>query len=142
MNLDEGLEPAYVDVAGLKVAFVAWNDVGGVARADADTAGVPWITQANINEGVRRARDGRRRPGHLRPAVVGRARVPRRPAGRSRSSSSAGSTRRAATTSSAPGTHVAGPMLLRDRRDDVEPRPVSPGNYVFGQDFWQNPRRA
>ena len=44
MNLDEGLEPAWVDVAGIKVAFVAFNDVGGVVRADADTAGVPWIT--------------------------------------------------------------------------------------------------
>ena len=49
-NLDEALEPAYAEVAGLKVGFVAFNDVGGVARADADTPGVPWITEANIQE--------------------------------------------------------------------------------------------
>ena len=45
MNLDEALEPAYVDVAGLRVAFVAFNDVGGVVAAGADNAGVAWITR-------------------------------------------------------------------------------------------------
>ena len=58
MNLDEALEPAYVDVAGLTVGFVAFNDVPGVVAADATTPGVPWITEANIQAGVQRARDG------------------------------------------------------------------------------------
>ena len=58
MNLDEALEPVYVDVAGLTVGFVAFNDVPGVVAADATTPGVPWITEANIQAGVQRARDG------------------------------------------------------------------------------------
>ena len=36
------------------------------------------------------------------------------------------------------GTHVAGPMLLRQHGPDVSLVLASPGNYVFGQDFFQN----
>ena len=39
MNLHQALAPAFLEVAGLKVALVAWNDVSGVARADARHAG-------------------------------------------------------------------------------------------------------
>jgi poly-gamma-glutamate capsule biosynthesis protein CapA/YwtB (metallophosphatase superfamily) len=56
MDLDEALEPAYVEVAGLKVAFVAWNNVPGPAHADADTPGVTWITKSNVNAAVGRAK--------------------------------------------------------------------------------------
>jgi poly-gamma-glutamate capsule biosynthesis protein CapA/YwtB (metallophosphatase superfamily) len=56
MDLDEALEPAYVEVAGLKVAFVAWNNVPGPAHADADTPGVTWITRSNVNAAVGRAK--------------------------------------------------------------------------------------
>jgi hypothetical protein len=137
MNLDEGLEPAWAEAAGVKVAFVAFNDVGGVARADADTAGVPWITKANIREAVRRARaggadvimcdpqwyGGREYHDNLLPKqvrqlgwfddlgcdhVVGA------------------------------GTHVAGPMFLRPNGADVSVVLASPGNYVYGQDFFQD----
>jgi hypothetical protein len=137
MNLDEGLEPAFVDVAGLKVAFVAWNDVGGVARADADTAGVPWITRSNVREGVRRARDGgadlvicdpqwwggREYHNNLLPEQVTQLRW----FDRAGCDHVVGS-----------GTHVAGPMLLRQRSDDVSLVLACPGNYVFGQDFFQD----
>ena len=58
MNLDQALEPAYVDVAGLKVAFVAFNDVPGVAEATPEVPGAAWINEANINEAVQRAKDG------------------------------------------------------------------------------------
>ena len=137
MNLDEGLEPAYVDVAGLKVAFVAWNDVGGVARADADTAGVPWITRANVREGVRRARDGGADLVICDPQWWGGAEYhndiwPKQVL-QLRWFDNAGCDHVVGS-----GTHVAGPMLLRQRDDGVSSVLVCPGNYVFGQDFFQN----
>ena len=136
LNLDQGLEPAWIEVAGIKVAFVAWNDVGGVARADSDTAGVPWITQANIKEGVRRARaggadvimcnpqwwGGREYHDDLLPKQVTQLGW----------FDDAGCDHVVGA-----GTHVAGPMLL-DRVDgEVRLVLASPGNYVFGQDFNQ-----
>lgn len=137
MDLDEGLEPAYVEVAGVRVAFVAWNDVGGVARADADTPGVPWITRANVTEGVRRALDGgadlvicdpqwwggREYHNDLLPEQVKQLRW----FDRAGCDHVVGS-----------GTHVAGPMLLRQRPDDVSLVLACPGNYVFGQSFFQD----
>lgn len=138
MNLDEAIEPAYLEVAGLKVAFVAVNDVGGVAKADADTAGVPWITKANINEGVRRARaagadvimcdpqwwGGREYHDDLLPKQVTQLAW----------FDAAGCDHVVGA-----GTHVAGPMRLKAMPDgDVSVMLASPGNYVFGQDFFQN----
>ena len=136
-NLDEALEPAFVEVAGLRVAFVAFNDVGGVVAADADTAGVAWLTRANVNEGVQRARDGgadlvicdpqwwggQEYHNDLWPGQVKQLRW----FDRAGCDHIVGS-----------GTHVAGPMLLRQRPDDVSVVLACPGNYVFGQDFFQN----
>lgn len=137
MNLDEGLEPAFVDVAGLRVAFVAWNDVVGVARADEDTAGVPWITKENINDAVQRALDGGADVVMCDPQWWGGVEYhddlyPKQIQqlswfDRNRCDHVVGA-----------GTHVAGPMLLRQRGPDVSLVLASPGNYVFGQDFWQN----
>jgi capsule synthesis protein PGA_cap len=137
MNLDQGLEPAFVDVAGLRVAFVAWNDVGGVARADEDTAGVPWITKENINDAVQRALDGGADVVMCDPQWWGGVEYhddlyPKQVRqlswfDRNRCDHVVGA-----------GTHVAGPMLLRQRGPDVSLVLASPGNYVFGQDFWQN----
>lgn len=136
MNLDEAIEPTYLEVAGLKVALVAFNDVGGVARADADTAGVPWITKANVNEAVALARaggadlvlcnpqwwGGREYHDDLYPKQV----------------------RQLGWFDAAgcdhvigAGTHVAGPLLLRARPDNVSLVLASPGNFLFGQDWWQ-----
>jgi hypothetical protein len=137
MNLDEALEPAFVDVAGVKVAFVAFNDVGGVARADADTAGVPWITLANIREGVRRAREGgadvimcdpqwwggREYHDNLLPKQVQQL---------------AWFDDEGCDHVVGAGTHVAGPMFLRPNGADVSVVLASPGNYVYGQDFFQD----
>lgn len=136
MNLDEGLEPAYLEVAGIKVAIVAWNDVGGVVRADADTAGVPWITKANVDEAVRRARaggadlvicspqwwGGREYHDGLLPLQVKQL---------------AWFDKAGCDHVIGAGTHVAGPLLLRDRGDDVSLVLASPGNFAFGQDWWQ-----
>ena len=137
MNLDEGLEPAYVDVAGLKVAFVAWNDVGGVARADADTAGVPWITRANVREGVRRARDGGADLVICDPQWWGGQEY-HNDIWPKQVKQLGWFDRFGCDHVVGSGTHVAGPMLLRQRDGGVSSVLVCPGNYVFGQDFFQN----
>ena len=56
MDLDEALEPAYVEVAGLKVAFVSWNNVPGPSHAGATTPGVAWLNKANVDAAVGRAK--------------------------------------------------------------------------------------
>lgn len=136
MNLDQALEPAYVEVAGLKVGFVATNDVWGVAAADADTAGVAWITQSNIDESVRRARDGGADLVICTPQWWGGEEyhddlwpVQLTQLGWF---DAAGCDHVVGS-----GTHVAGPFLLEGPAN--EPRLVlaSPGNYMFGQDWWQ-----
>ena len=136
LNLDEGLEPAYLEVAGIKVGIVAWNDVGGVVRADADTAGVPWITKANVYEAVKRARAGgadlvicsppgwggrESHDGLLKPQVTQLAWF-----------DGAGCDHVIGS-----GTHVAGPLLLNGSARDPRLVLVSPGNYMFGQGWWQ-----
>jgi hypothetical protein len=136
MNLDQALEPAYVEVAGLKVAFVAWNDVNGVARAEADTPGVPWITKENINESVRRARaagadliicdpqwwGGAEYHDDLWPVQAEQLRW----------FDKAGCDHVIGA-----GTHVAGPLLLGELRGNPRLVMASPGNYMFGQIWWQ-----
>jgi hypothetical protein len=136
MNLDQAIEPAYVEVAGLKVAFVAWNDVSGVAEADADTAGVPWITEANVNEAVRRARAGGADLVICNPQWWGGAEyhddlwsIQRTQLGWF---DQAGCDHVIGA-----GTHVAGPLLLRTRPEGVSLVLASPGNYMFGQYWWQ-----
>lgn len=136
LNLDQALEPAYVEVAGLRVGFVAFNDVAGVAAAGPDTAGVPWITQENVNEGVRRARDGGADLVICAPQWWGGAEYhddlwPTQvtqlgwfdAAGCDHVIGS--------------GTHVAGPLILEGAPDDVRLVLASPGNYMFGQGWWQ-----
>ncbi|GAB3050612.1 hypothetical protein GCM10027053_07100 [Intrasporangium mesophilum] len=136
MDLDEALVPAYADVAGLKVGFVAFNDVAGVARADANTPGVPWITRENVVEGVRRAKQGGADLVICNPQWWGGAEyhddlwpLQRK---QLRWFDEAGCDHVIGS-----GTHVAGPLLLRKRSGGVSSVLVSPGNYLFGQDWWQ-----
>jgi poly-gamma-glutamate capsule biosynthesis protein CapA/YwtB (metallophosphatase superfamily) len=136
MNLDEALEPVYVDVAGLTVGFVAFNDVPGVVAADAATPGVPWITEAHVQAGVQRARDGGADLVICNPQWWGCAEYhddlwPTQvtqigwfdAAGCDHVIGS--------------GTHVAGPVLLNGDARDPRLVLVSPGNYMFGQGWWQ-----
>src|SRR5206468_1842343 len=58
MNLDQALDAAAVQVAGLKLAFVSWNNVPGPTHAAATTPGVAWLTRANVNAAVSGARAG------------------------------------------------------------------------------------
>jgi hypothetical protein len=136
MNLDEALEPAFVDVGGITVGFVAFNDVPGVAEADATTPGVPWITEANIQAGVQRARDGGADLVICNPQWWGGAeyhddlwptqvtQVGWFEAG-------------GCDHVIGSGTHVAGPLLLGGDARDPRAVLVSPGNYMFGQGWWQ-----
>ncbi|GAA6525087.1 hypothetical protein IDVR_08820 [Intrasporangium sp. DVR] len=136
MDLDEALEPAYVEVAGVKVGFVAFNDVGGVVAADADTAGVAWITEKNIRTAVRRAQRGGAELVVCNPQWWGGAEYhddlwPTQQK-QLRWFEQAGCDHVIGS-----GTHVAGPLLLRSHGDEVSATLASPGNYLFGQGWWQ-----
>ncbi len=136
MNLREALEPAYLEVAGLKVAVVAWNDVNGAARAEAQSPGVPWLTPENVNRAVRRARAGGADLVICSPQWWGGAEYhddlwPNQvtqlgwfdDAGCDHVIGS--------------GTHVAGPLLVRERENGASAVIASPGNFMFGQYWWQ-----
>jgi hypothetical protein len=136
LNLDQAIEPAYYDVAGLKIGLVAWNDVGGVARADADTAGVPWITKANVVKALKLARAGGADVVICAPQWWGGAEY--------HDDLWPNQVKQLGWFDDAgcdhvigAGTHVAGPLLLRNRGDDVSLVLASPGNYMFGQSWWQ-----
>jgi poly-gamma-glutamate capsule biosynthesis protein CapA/YwtB (metallophosphatase superfamily) len=136
MNLREAIQPAFLEVARLKVALVAWNDVSGVARADASTPGVPWITRQNVNRAVHLARDGGADLVICDPQWWGGAEYhddlwPVQ-AEQLRWFDEAGCDHVIGS-----GTHVAGPMLLRQRAEGQSVVLASPGNYMFGQNWWQ-----
>jgi hypothetical protein len=136
MNLREALEPTYVEVAGLRVGFVAFNDVPGVAAAGPDTPGVPWITRENVRRGVRLARQGGADLIICNPQWWGGAEYHDElyPLQEQQLGWFDGAGCDHVIGS---GTHVAGPLLLRDRADGPSVVLVSPGNFVFGQGWWQ-----
>ena len=136
MDLDEALEPAYVDVAGVKVGVVAFNDVAGVVAADEDTPGVAWITKSNIDTAVKRARDGGADLVVCAPQWWGGAEyhddlwpLQEKQLGWF---DGAGCDHVIGS-----GTHVAGPIFVRTVDGKPNVMLASPGNYLFGQDWWQ-----
>ena len=136
MNLHDALQPAFLDVAGLKVALVAWNDVSGVARAEPDSPGVPWITRRNVFRSVNLAREGGADLVLCDPQWWGGAEYhddlwPVQ-AEQLRWFDAAGCDHVIGS-----GTHVAGPLLVRNRQDEPSLVLASPGNYMFGQNWWQ-----
>jgi predicted small lipoprotein YifL len=136
MDLNEALEPAYVEVAGLKVGFVAFNDVAGVAAADASTAGVPWITEENVLEGVRRARAGGADLVICNPQWWGGAEY-HDDLWPTQVTQLGWFDEAGCDQVIGSGTHVAGPVILEGPPGDVRLALVSPGNYMFGQAWWQ-----
>lgn len=136
MNLDEALEPAYVEVAGLNVAFVAFNDVPGVVQAAADTPGAAWITEENVDETVRRARAGGADLVICNPQWWGGAEY-HDDLWPTQITQLGWFDEAGCDHVIGSGTHVAGPLLLRGPPDDVSLVLASPGNYLFGQDWWQ-----
>jgi len=136
MNLHEAIRPAFVDVHGLRVGIVAWNDVSGVARADAVTPGVPWITRRNVNRAVQLARDGGADLVICSPQWWGGAEyhddlwpLQRQQLG--------WFDRAGCDHVIGAGTHVAGPMLVRNGPNGSSIVLACPGNYMFGQNWWQ-----
>jgi poly-gamma-glutamate capsule biosynthesis protein CapA/YwtB (metallophosphatase superfamily) len=136
LTKDQALEPAYVERAGVKVAFVAWNIVPGVVEADADTPGVAWLRKANVLESVRRARAGGAQIVICDPQWWGGAEY--------HSDLKPGQVEELAWFDEAgcdhvigAGTHLAGPMLLRRENGQVGVVMASEGNLMFGQDWWQ-----
>ncbi|HEX8025269.1 MAG TPA: CapA family protein, partial [Candidatus Limnocylindrales bacterium] len=136
LDLEQAMAPAYVERAGVKVAFVAWNDVPGVRRATADTYGVPWITKSTVFSSVQRARAGGAQLVICDPQWWGGAEYH-------------SDLRNAQLTQLewfdeagcdaviGAGTHFAGPMLLRQLNGHLGLVMASEGNLVFGQDWWQ-----
>ena len=136
MNLDQALEPAYVTVAGLKVAFVSWNEVTGPVHAGPSTPGVAWLTEANVNAGVRRARAGGADLVICDPQWWGGDEY--------HADLRASQTRALGWMDAAGcdqviagGLHVSGGMFLRKGANGVSLVDAGPGNYMYGQDWWQ-----
>jgi poly-gamma-glutamate capsule biosynthesis protein CapA/YwtB (metallophosphatase superfamily) len=136
MNLDQALEPVYAEVAGVKVAVVAFNDVAGVTPAAENTPGVAWITESNIDTAVKRAKDGGADLVICAPQWWGGAEYHDElwPVQEKQITwfDAAGCDQVIGS-----GTHVAGPLLVRGTGEDANVVLVSPGNYMFGQDWWQ-----
>jgi poly-gamma-glutamate capsule biosynthesis protein CapA/YwtB (metallophosphatase superfamily) len=57
-DLEGALEPAYVDVNGMRFGFVAFNEIPGSLEAGPGQPGVLWLRDANVTEAVSRARAG------------------------------------------------------------------------------------
>jgi hypothetical protein len=56
-DLDEALEPAVLDVNGLRFGFVGFNEIPGSLEAGPDQPGVAWLREDQMREAVGRARD-------------------------------------------------------------------------------------
>ena len=56
VDLDAALEPAYVEVNGLRFAFVGLNEIPGSLEAGVEQPGVLWLRDENVVEAVGRAR--------------------------------------------------------------------------------------
>jgi hypothetical protein len=143
LNLDDALEPAYVEVGGLKVAFVSWNNVPGPTHAGTTTPGVAWLNQANVVAAVNKAKAADANlivcdpqwwgPDEYRPTL-------------SASQTKAVGWMDAAGCDQilAGGLHLSGGIYLRPSlhlkagENGVSMIDAGPGNFQYGQDFWQN----
>lgn len=136
MNLDEALEPAYLDVHGLKVAFVAWNEVPGPAHASATTAGVAWLKESNVKAAVARAKAAKADLIVCDPQWWGGDEYhPDLHASQVRAvkwMDAAGCDQILAG-----GLHESGGLFLRPSDKGVSVINAGTGNFMYGQDFWQ-----
>jgi poly-gamma-glutamate capsule biosynthesis protein CapA/YwtB (metallophosphatase superfamily) len=57
VDLDDALTPAVVEADSLRFALVGFNEVPGSLEAAPGQPGVAWLTEANIRDGVARARE-------------------------------------------------------------------------------------
>jgi hypothetical protein len=137
MDLDQALEPAYVEVAGLTVAFVSWNEVLGPVHAAPGTPGVAWLTEDNVDAAVRRAQEGGADLVICDPQWWG---------GDEYHPDLWASQREAVDWMDAAGCdqivggglHVTGGLFLRSGTNGVSLVQAGPGNYVYGQNYRQD----
>jgi hypothetical protein len=137
MDLDQALEPAYVEVAGLKVAFVSWNEVLGPVHAAPGVPGVAWLTQENVDASVQRARDAGADLIVCDPQWWG---------GDEYHGDLRGSQLDAVAWMDAAGCdqivggglHVTGGLFLRQGDNGVSLVQAGPGNYAYGQNYRQD----
>jgi hypothetical protein len=136
MNLDEALEPAYVEVAGLKIAFVSWNEVTGPAHAGPTTPGVAWLEKANVDTAVGRARDGGADLVVCDPQWWGGDEY--HPDLWASQLTAVGWMDEAGCDQIiGGGLHLAGGIFLRQQANGVSLIDAGPGNYMYGQPWWQ-----
>jgi hypothetical protein len=137
LDLDEALEPAYVQAAGLKIAFVSWNEVPGPPHADADTAGVAWLNKANVDAAVKRAKAADADLIVCDPQWWGGSEY--HPDLRGSQKKALGWMDAAGCDQIlAGGLHVSGGVFLRRQGSGVSLVNAGPGNFLFGQDWWQD----
>jgi hypothetical protein len=136
LNLDQALEPAYVQVDGLKVAFVSWDEVPGPVHASATTPGVAWMTKSNIYGAVGKARaagadlvicDPQWWGGSEYHPDVRNAQV----------QDLAWMDGAGCDQVLGGGLHLSGAVLFRQGANGVSMVNTGPGNYMFGQGWWQ-----
>ena len=136
MNLDQALEPAYVEVAGLKVAFVSWNEVTGPVHAGPTTPGVAWLTEANVDGAVAKARAGGADLVICDPQWWGGDEY--HPDLWASQQAAVGWMDQAGCDQIVGGgLHVSGGLFLRQQPDGVSLIDAGPGNYMYGQAWWQ-----
>jgi capsule synthesis protein PGA_cap len=136
MNLDQALEPAYVQVAGLKVAFVSWNEVTGPTHAGPTTPGVAWLTQENVNAAVSRARAAGANVVICDPQWWGGDEY--HPDLWPTQKKALGWMDQAGCDQViGGGLHVTGDVFLRSHPNGVSLVDAGPGNYMYGQPWWQ-----
>jgi hypothetical protein len=136
MNLDQALEPAYVEAAGLKIAFVSWNEVTGPAHAGPTTPGVAWLEQANVDAAVGKARAAGADLVICDPQWWG---------GDEYHPDLWASQQKAVQWMDGAGCnqiiggglHIAGGMFLTQTQRDLRLIDAGPGNYMYGQPWWQ-----
>jgi Bacterial capsule synthesis protein PGA_cap len=137
LNLDAALEPAYVEIAGLKVAFVSWDNVPGPTHAAATTPGVAWLNQANVNAAVAKAKAGGADLIVCNPQWWGPDEY--RPDLSASQTKAVGWMDKAGCDQIlAGGLHLSGRIYLRQGANGVSMVDAGPGNFQYGQDFWQN----
>jgi hypothetical protein len=139
LDLDGALEPAYLEVAGSKVAFVSWNDVPGPVHAAAGRPGVAWLTKANVTTSVNRARLAGADLVICDPQWWGGG-SEYRPYLRPSQTKQVGWMDAAGCDQIfAGGLHVAGGVFMRQlSTGGVRVVQAGPGNFLYGQDFWQD----
>jgi poly-gamma-glutamate capsule biosynthesis protein CapA/YwtB (metallophosphatase superfamily) len=138
LNLAQALQPAFIDVGGVKLAFVSFNIVPGTLRAGPSAPGVAWLSQANVVAAVAQARAGGAQLVFCDPQWWGGAEYHSdfKPDERTELAwfDAAGCDHVIGA-----GTHYAGPLLLGTLANGrTRLVMASEGNFLFGQDWAQN----